>query len=207
MNWLTHWGWVTQIFANELTIVGSDNGFSPGRHQAIIWTNTGILLIEPLLTNFSEILTEFCMFSFKKMCRKWRLFCTGLNVLKQRKPCYDVIAVVIAVPAYASSPHGTKQSARTVLITQWNMSPLYDKMSVAVLEPANVTIFQMKYAQDFVVLCLVWLYCQCLLDPYDPFTHILQGFSDTGEVAWLPQFKRSNSDGTSWLFCVQFTAL
>ena len=28
---------------------------APGRHQAIIWTNTGILLIEPSETNFSEI--------------------------------------------------------------------------------------------------------------------------------------------------------
>ena len=28
---------------------------SPGRRQAIIWTNAGILSIEPLGTNFSEI--------------------------------------------------------------------------------------------------------------------------------------------------------
>ena len=42
----------------NLTIIGSDNGLSPGRHQAIIWTNAGILLIGPLGTNFSEILIE-----------------------------------------------------------------------------------------------------------------------------------------------------
>ena len=53
-----HWGWVTHISANKLTIIGSDNGLSPGRRQAIIWTNDGILLIEPLETNFSEILSE-----------------------------------------------------------------------------------------------------------------------------------------------------
>ena len=29
-------------------LIGSDNGFSPGRRQAIIWTNDGILLIGPL---------------------------------------------------------------------------------------------------------------------------------------------------------------
>ena len=29
----------------ELTIIGSDNGLSPGKHQAIIRTNDGILLI------------------------------------------------------------------------------------------------------------------------------------------------------------------
>ena len=29
-----------------------------GRRQAIIWTNAGILLIGPLVTNFGEILIE-----------------------------------------------------------------------------------------------------------------------------------------------------
>ena len=28
---------------SKLTIIGSDNGLSPGRRQAIIWTNAGIL--------------------------------------------------------------------------------------------------------------------------------------------------------------------
>ena len=38
----------------NLTIIGSDNGLLPGQHQAIIWINAEILLIEPLGTNFSE---------------------------------------------------------------------------------------------------------------------------------------------------------
>ena len=38
----------------KLTIIASDIGLSPGRHQAIIWTSAGILLIVPLGTNFSE---------------------------------------------------------------------------------------------------------------------------------------------------------
>ena len=42
----------------KLTIIGSDNG----RRQAIIWTNAGILLIEPLGTNFSEILIGIQIF-------------------------------------------------------------------------------------------------------------------------------------------------
>ena len=46
----------------NLTIIGSDNGLSPGQCQAIIWTNTGILLIGPLGTNFSEILIEIYAF-------------------------------------------------------------------------------------------------------------------------------------------------
>ena len=63
---LTHWGWVTHICISKVTI-GSDNGLSPGRRQAIIWTNAGVLLVVPLGTNFSEILIKIDIFSFKKM--------------------------------------------------------------------------------------------------------------------------------------------
>ena len=55
---LTHWGRVTHIYVIELTIIGSDNsdnGLSPGRRQAIIWTNAWILLILTLATNFWDI--------------------------------------------------------------------------------------------------------------------------------------------------------
>ena len=82
---LTHWGRVTHIWAGNLTILGSDNGLSPGWRQAIIWTNVGTLLIGPLGTNFSEILIETHTFSLKKMhfkmSGKWRPFSLGLNVL------------------------------------------------------------------------------------------------------------------------------
>ena len=53
---LTHWGWVTHIYVGNVTIIGSDNGLTPNRHQAIIWTNAGILVIDLLGTNFSAIL-------------------------------------------------------------------------------------------------------------------------------------------------------
>ena len=83
---LTHWGSVMHICVVKLTIIGSDNGLSPGRRQAIIWTNAGILLIGPLGTNFIEILIGIQTFSFKKMhlkmsSAKWRPFCLSLNVL------------------------------------------------------------------------------------------------------------------------------
>ena len=83
---LTHWGRVTHICVSRLTITGSDNGLSPGRRQAIIWTNAGILLIGPLGTNISENSIEILTFSFTKMrlkvsSAKWRPFCLGLNVL------------------------------------------------------------------------------------------------------------------------------
>ena len=83
---VTHWGRVTHICVSKLTIIASDDGLSPGRHQAIISTSAGILLIRPLGTNFSEILIEIITFSFKKMrlkvsSAKWRPCCLGLNVL------------------------------------------------------------------------------------------------------------------------------
>ena len=86
MTVLTHWGRVTHICVSKISIISSDNGLSPGRRQAIIWTSVGILLIGPLGTNFSEILNEIYTFSFKKMhlkmsSGKWRPFCLGLNVL------------------------------------------------------------------------------------------------------------------------------
>ena len=82
----THWGRVTHICVSKLTIIASDNGLSPGRRQAIIWTSAGLLSIGPLGTKFSEIVIEIHTFSFKKMplkmsSGKWRPFCLGLNVL------------------------------------------------------------------------------------------------------------------------------
>ena len=65
--WLAHWGRVTHICVSKQTIIGSDDGLSPGRRQAIIWTNAGILLIGTLGTNFSEISIEIPTFSFMKM--------------------------------------------------------------------------------------------------------------------------------------------
>ena len=44
---LTHWCQVTHICVGNLNIIGSDNGLSPGRHQAIIGDNAEILLIGP----------------------------------------------------------------------------------------------------------------------------------------------------------------
>ena len=83
---LTHWGRVTHLCVGDLTIIGSDNGLSPGRRQAIIWNNAGSLLIGPLGTNFHEIQIEILPFSFKKMrlkmlSAKRRPFYLGLNAL------------------------------------------------------------------------------------------------------------------------------
>ena len=83
---LTHWGRVTHICVGNLIIIGSDNVFSPGRGQAIIWINYGILLSGSLRINFNEILIQMYIFSFMKiplkmLSAKCRPFCLGLNVL------------------------------------------------------------------------------------------------------------------------------
>ena len=64
---LTHRGREMHICISNLTIITSDNGLSPDRCQAIIWTNGGILLIGPLGTNCCEMLIIIHTFSFKKM--------------------------------------------------------------------------------------------------------------------------------------------
>ena len=87
-KYLTHWGRETHMCVGKLTIIASDNGLSPGRRQAIIWTNAGIMLIGPLGTNVSEISIGIQTFSFKKMhlnmsFGKWRPSCLDLNVLNE----------------------------------------------------------------------------------------------------------------------------
>ena len=62
--------------------IGSDNGLLPSQHQAIIWTNVGLLSIGPLGTNMSEFFIKIQNFSFMKMllkisAAKWRPFCPG----------------------------------------------------------------------------------------------------------------------------------
>ena len=79
---------MTHICVGNLTIIGSDNALSPGRRQAIIYTNAGILLIGPWGTNFSEIQIGIQAFPYKKMhlkmsSVKWCPFCPDLNVLNR----------------------------------------------------------------------------------------------------------------------------
>ena len=95
----THWGPVMYICVSKLIIIGSDNGLLPGRHQAIIWTNAGILFIGPMGTNFNEIVIESYIFSSKKMhlkmpSGKWQPSCLSLNVIshwQMRKTFYKNI--------------------------------------------------------------------------------------------------------------------
>ena len=88
---------VPYIYASMHCVsIGSDNGLSPVRRQAIIWTNSGLLSIEPLGTIFSEILFEIQNFSFMKMhlkisAVKWRPFCPeGDELMAYPELCHSV---------------------------------------------------------------------------------------------------------------------
>ena len=92
---LTHWGQVTHICVSNIIIIGSENGLSPFRCQAIIWTNGGILLIRRSGTYLSEMVIKSHTFSFKKMhlkmsSGKWRPSCLCLKVLNNGK-CIETV--------------------------------------------------------------------------------------------------------------------
>ena len=89
----THWGWVAHICVCKLTIIDGDNDLSPGRCQAIISTNAGILLNRTLRTTFSETLSKIHTSPFKNMHLKIssRQPCIGLSVLMNRQLITAVI--------------------------------------------------------------------------------------------------------------------
>ena len=91
-TWVTQWGQVTHICASKLTITGSDNGLSPGRHQAITWTNARILLIGPLGRNFNEILIEIYTFSFRKLHLKTVVWKTA--AILSRPQCVNFLSKI-----------------------------------------------------------------------------------------------------------------
>ena len=75
---LTHWGRVTHICIGNLNIIGSDNGLSPGRRQAIIRSNDGIMVIGPVGTDVKEIIIEIHILSFRKLQEISALVCYSL---------------------------------------------------------------------------------------------------------------------------------
>ena len=64
---------MTHLCVGKLSNIGSDNILWPGRRQAIIWTNAGILIIGAQGTNFSEILIEIQTCSLEKIHLKMLL--------------------------------------------------------------------------------------------------------------------------------------
>ena len=75
-----------QVFSMLRACISNYFTFFSDLRQAIIWTSAGMMLIEPLGTNFSEILIKIETFSFKKirlkiLSAKCCPFHLGLNVL------------------------------------------------------------------------------------------------------------------------------
>ena len=135
---------MTHLCVSKLTSIASDNGLSPGRRQAIIWNNAGILLIGPLGTNFSGILIEIQIFSLKKIrlkmsSAKCRPFCLGLNVLNA-----SAISLSKIGPTAKWNVHGRMgmrsywfeniEEFWNAYMRKWTGSSLFQKWSVATVE-------------------------------------------------------------------------
>ena len=71
---------MTHISVSKRTIIGSDNGLSPGRRQAIIWINVEILLIGNLNRNSYIFIQENAS---ENVVWKMAAICLGLNVLSK----------------------------------------------------------------------------------------------------------------------------
>ena len=151
---LTHWGRVTHICVSKITIIASDNGLSPGQHQAIIWTNAGIWSMGPLGTNFSEILIEIHTFSFRKMHLKMssgkrRPFCLGLNVLKEREEVYLALPVIFVLMFICIYVHCDMWAIS--LIVFWVSNSLLSthiQMFLLCKEQPNLKVKVYKYSYD-----------------------------------------------------------
>ena len=139
---LTHWGRVMYICVGNFIIIGSYNGLSSGRRQAIIWTNAVILLIGPLGTNFN--LVEIHIFSFKKKhlklsSAKWHPCCFDVNVLTECEfdiyncVVFDYEPVVVKTMVwqsvgfdpYINVPHHCTYCTHVVYTLHWRHNDYY----------------------------------------------------------------------------------
>ena len=90
---LTHWGWVKHICVIKLTIIGPDNGLSPGRRQSIIskqcWNIVDLNLRNKLQWNLKRNAYIFIQENaFKNVVCEMPVICLGLNVLNQSPITY-----------------------------------------------------------------------------------------------------------------------
>ena len=119
------------------------------RRQAIIRTNVGILLIELLGINFSEILIQINTFSFKKMhlkmsSAKCRLFRLGLIVLTSTLVNDNHTLIIVSIVSIFDS-------------RSWFNFPFMAN------NPTNLLKFSAWYHIDLIFFCqwMVWLVLTC----------------------------------------------
>ena len=107
---LTHWGRVTHICVGKLIVIGSDNGMSPDRRQAIIWPTAGLLSIGPLANIFQwkfnknttifieenareNVVCEMAFILSRPQCVK----CIRNTVYKKYKLCYQTMRSIVSI--------------------------------------------------------------------------------------------------------------
>ena len=84
------------ICVGNLTIIGSDNGLSPGRRQAIVWTSDRILFNGPLGTKFSEILIGIHKFFIHENVFE-NVFCEMAAILSRPQCIKPLISYMLMV--------------------------------------------------------------------------------------------------------------
>ena len=175
---------MTHICVSKIIIIGSDNGLSPGRHQAIIWSNDGILLIGPLWTNFSEIVIEILTLSFKKMrlkvsSVKWLPSCLGPNVL--------TIELAIMELPYIEFTYrsGWDYTVVSTVATGCNCSCIWDRKSRCC-----------PYLLDHLILSMD-VYCYLSILVYFDFRIFLYWF----KYCWIPFLHRPLSNYHCYCRC------
>ena len=93
---LTDWGWVTHICISKLNIIGSDNGSAPGRRQAIIWTNAGILLNGPMGTKLNRNLYIFIQEkAVENIVWKMAAIYSRPQCVNNKKVLLDILAILL----------------------------------------------------------------------------------------------------------------
>ena len=91
------------IFVSKLSIIGSDNGLLPDRHQAIIRNKVGILLIGPLGTNFNGIVIEIHTFFVQENALEnvvWKM-----AAILSRPQCVKAVGTIIKRQANQAGVH------------------------------------------------------------------------------------------------------
>ena len=103
------------VCVDILTIIGSDNGLSPGQRQAIIWTNDRILSIRPLGIRNSYIFIQ--EYAFEKV------FCK-MGVILSQPQCVNFIVSNVPVStsvgtAMTSPLHYIHWYSKGLMLVDW----------------------------------------------------------------------------------------
>ena len=85
-KWIpSRWDRVAHICVSKLTIIDSDDGLSPGRRQAIFWTNAGILLMGHLGNSNRKSYFFFKKIHFKNVVWKMAAILSRPQCVKKRR--------------------------------------------------------------------------------------------------------------------------